>query len=203
MRSVVICVLIVAVLVGGCTGLQKSPPARDWDQRRAALLTLQDWSLRGRVAIKAAAGGGQASLDWSQRGPRSQLSLAGPFGAGRVQLTVAPERITLSDKSGEQVFAYEGVDAAERFMLEQLGWFFPVQSARYWVLGLLDPDIPGEQYFTAGELESLQQSGWTVVYDRFDEFNGQYLPAKLMIADPQMQLKMVIRNWSPDYGLTQ
>lgn len=197
--------LLAAALLGGCTGLQQqAPPVNDWDQRRDGLLTIQDWSLRGRVGIKAADTGGQANLDWRQRNEVSRLRFAGPFGTGQVELTVAPERVTLNDKSGERSLTYNGPDAAERFMAEQLGWSLPVRSARYWVLGLLDPAAPGNRTFDdLGELQSIQQHGWTVVYERFTELGGEYLPAKLVIENPRLRLTLLTRSWLPDFGLTQ
>ncbi len=194
---------VLACLLSGCTGLQAPQPAPDWDARRLQLLEVDAWELRGRVAIKAASGGGNASLDWLQQGSLSRLRLAGPFGASGVEFAVAPERITFSDRTGEVALAYAGPQAAERFLDEQLGWSFPVHSARYWVLGLLDPDYNGDRLFDAdGELRSLQQHGWTVVYDRFATRNGYYLPAKLEIENPRLRLRMVISDWSPLSGLT-
>lgn len=196
--------LLAVALLSGCVGLQKEPSRIDWEQRREQLLTFESWSLRGRVAIKAASGGGNANLDWLQQGELSRLRLAGPFGAGRVELQVAPEKMTFSDRAGERTLAYAGPDAAERFMTEQLGWSFPVRSARYWVLGLLDPAFAGERlYDEQGALESLRQHGWTVVYDRFADLGGQYIPARLEMENPQLRLRVLISSWSPDSGLTQ
>ncbi len=130
--------------------------------------------------------------------------MAGPFGAGGVELTVAPDRVTFSDRSGENSLNYAGPQAAERFMDEQLGWSFPVRSARYWVLGLLDPGYRGDRLFDSeGELLSLQQHGWTVVYDRFAVRNGLFLPAKLEMESPRLRLRVVISDWVADSGLTQ
>jgi outer membrane lipoprotein LolB len=155
--------------------------------------------MQGQVAIKANRGGGQASIRWQQLGGLSRLRLAGPFGAGQVELAIAPNLVTLTDASGERSLAYTGSDAAERFMAEHLGWSFPVHSARYWVLGLLDPASSGERRFDeTGTLRSLTQYGWTVVFDRFARFDEQYLPAKLVIESPALRLRLVVRGWTRD-----
>ncbi len=191
--------VLLGTLLNGCTGLQKKPLSLDWDARRDALLAVSAWSMQGQVAIKADSGGGQASISWQQTDSLSRLRLAGPFGAGQVELTIAPALMTLTDASGEQTVAYTGADAAERFMAERLGWSFPVHSARYWVLGLLDPAVKGERRFdTSGTLRSLTQHGWTVNFDRYAEFDEHYLPAKLVIESADLRLRMVVRGWTRD-----
>jgi len=191
--------LLLATLLSGCTGLQKKPSTVNWEARRNALLAVDAWSMQGQIAIKASSGGGQGSINWQQSGELSRLRLAGPFGAGQVELVIAPERMTLTDASGERSVAYTGADAAERFMAERLGWSFPVRSARYWVLGLLDPASSGERSFDpTGTLRSLTQHGWTVDFDRFAEFDEQYLPAKLVIESAELRLRLVVRGWMRD-----
>ncbi len=187
--------LLLAALAG-CATLPP-PVADDLAARRVALLAIDNWTLRGRVAIRDADGeGGQASLAWQQAGERSELTFAGPLGAGRVDLVVEPERITFSDAGAERSLEYTGADAAERFMAEQLGWSFPVRSARYWMRGLLDPAAAGEQFLSPdGELTGLRQYGWNVSFQRFGEFDGQPLPTKLQLVHPRLRLRVVISDW--------
>ena len=161
------------------------------------MLAIDSWTMRGRVAVRDAEGeGGQASLTWQQTGERSALTFAGPLGAGRVDLIVEPDRIRFIDAGNEQTLEYTGADAAERFMSEQLGWSFPVRSARYWMRGLLDPDARGKRLLTAdGELAGLSQHGWSVAYQRFAEHDGQSLPTKLQLEHPRLRLRVVISDW--------
>ena len=89
-----------------------------------------------------------------------------------------------------------GPDAAERFMAEQLGWSFPVRSARYWMRGRLDPADPGQRLLDSdGFLTGLQQHGWNVALNRFSEVDGQLLPDRLVLENPQLTLKTVISEW--------
>jgi len=186
------------LLLGGCSMLQKTAPAIDWEQRRSALLQLDEWAMRGRIAVRDAAGqGGQASLSWQQQAEQSELWLAGPFGAGGVQLTVAPGRVSLRAPDNVPQIDYTGPDAAERLMRDHLGWSFPVLSARYWIRGLLDPAAVGDRQFgEAGELRGLAQHGWTVSFERFAEFDGHWLPVKLVLENTELRLKAVVSDWS-------
>jgi len=192
-------VMLIAlpVVLSGCATLQRT--GTDWDARRTSLLQDDVWSLRGRVAVRTSAGdGGQAALNWQQTGQQSTLQLAGPFGAGRVELSVAPEVVSLRTAAGESV-SYEGPAAAQRFMNEQLGWSFPVDSARFWMRGLLDPGAPGERLYDAGgELTGLRQHGWDISLNRFAAADGQLLPTRLTMESPQLRLKAVVSNWTRD-----
>ncbi|MBT8422921.1 MAG: outer membrane lipoprotein LolB [Gammaproteobacteria bacterium] len=191
--------LLPAMLIlSGCTSLQTATtPATDWDARRASLLQQPNWSLTGRVAIRTVDGeGGQARLSWTQSGEATQLQLAGPFGAGRVDLSVTPVAVTLQTGDGQAV-RYAGPEAAEQFMDEQLGWSFPVRSARYWMLGLLDPAAPGERLFDdAGGLTALRQHGWDISLNRYATVDSLLLPTRLTLENPQLRLKTAISNWA-------
>ncbi len=196
MRLIVL--VFMALLLSACTGLR--PVSEDWDARQNMLLQLEGWSLAGKVAVRTTDGeGGQASLNWQQKAQISELQLAGPLGSGRSELTVAPDSVHFRDAGGEQVFEYQGSDATERFMTEQFGWSVPVGSTRYWVMGLLDPAVPGQRHFGEdGSLQSLTQSGWDIDIERFVRYGGQAMPAKVVMQNPRLRLKLVIGEWKFD-----
>lgn len=191
----VLCLLVVGV-AAGCTTLQRAPVLTQ-DARDADLLAMQDWSLRGRIAVRDAEGeGGQAGVGWQQRGSGSYLDLSGPFGAGRVLLTFEPGRAAAATADGERELEYAGPDAAERFMADQLGWSFPVRSARFWVLGLADPAADADiQRDATGLPVSLRQHGWNIGFERFGEFDGYAMPVKLRLENERFRLRLVVSDW--------
>jgi len=195
MHRQIVLLLIAWLALNGCTTLRTA--GTDWDARSAVLLQQDHWSLSGRIAVTTVDGeGGQATLNWRQTGEASLLQLAGPFGAGRVELAVAPDAVTLRTAEGETV-SYAGPGAAERFMDEQFGWSFPVRSARFWMRGLLDPAAPGERLFAeSGELTGLRQHGWDVSLTRFASVDDRLLPVRVTLENPQIRLKAAISNWA-------
>lgn len=188
--------LLLLLILAGCTPVRTvTPPAEE--ARRAELLTMHSWEIRGRIAFKSGAEGGQANLHWQQAGERSLIRLAGPFGAGAYDVIWEPERVSVADAVGEQSILYTGAAAAEQFLQAQLGWSFPAGSTRYWVMGLLDPAAAGEEQRSAdGTLVAIQQHGWSVRFERFKDVQGYVLPVRLELSNANANLRMVITRWT-------
>lgn len=190
---------ILAIFLGlaGCTTLRPvDSPERG--QFRQALLAASEWEFSGRIAVRSntGQGDGQASLRWRQLGELSRIRISGPFGVRPYELVWTPERVRVSHADGEQSLEYEGSDAAEAFLQDQLGWSFPAGSARYWVLGLADPNAPGEEHFDAdGSLTGLSQHGWQLGFERFADVNGFVLPTRINMVSPNVSLRIVIAKW--------
>jgi outer membrane biogenesis lipoprotein LolB len=69
--------LLFLLTLAGCTSVRTvTPPVED--ARSAELLAMQTWEIRGRIAFRSGAEGGQANLHWQQAGERSVIRLAGP-----------------------------------------------------------------------------------------------------------------------------
>jgi outer membrane lipoprotein LolB len=189
-------IIVLLACVSACTSLRPlSPP--EWAHRQGALLAVDEWELRGRMAFKSNAEGGQAKLRWQQAGDSSFIRLAGPFGAGAYDLIWEPGRVSVADSGGEQSLEYLGPDAAEQFLHDQLGWSFPAGSMRYWVMGLLDPAAPGdEQFDEQGALLEITQHGWSINYERFSEYDGFALPTRVSMENGSTRLRIVISKWS-------
>ena len=190
-----VAILLLSFVAAACTsvGTVGTP---DWDDRRVRLAAMDAWQLRGRIAFKSGAEGGQASLSWRQAGEVSRIRLAGPFGAGAYDLLWTPTLVSVADAGGEHALEYTGTGAAERFLQEQLGWSFPAGSVRYWVLGLLDPAAPGDALFSdAGMLTAIRQHGWDIGIDRYVDVDGLQLPARLKMTAGEASLRIAINDW--------
>lgn len=185
-------------LLAGCA--TQRPAIPDYTEaaavRQERLLALGQWEARGRVAIKSADTGGQGSVQWLQTGSAARIRLSGPFGAGAYEINWMPGQLTVTSRGAEAALEYVGPDAAERFLAEQLGWSFPVNSVRYWLLGLADPATPAvEQADVWGRLLELQQSGWVVRYEDYAQNAATWLPRKLVIEREQLRVRFVIDEW--------
>jgi outer membrane lipoprotein LolB len=196
--------LLLAVLVAGCTRPERPPEAPSADGAR--LLALDHWEARGRIAVRREGDrpdGGQASMDWAQAGPQTTVALRGPFGAGGYEIATGPAGLVVRSAAGEAVIDDPSPDAAERWFASQLGWSFPVASARYWLRGLADPAVAAEVVRdTDGRVASLRQQGWEVDFAEYLAASGLWLPRRMTLtgtpAGVPHRVRIVIDRWLLD-----
>jgi outer membrane lipoprotein LolB len=193
--------LVLLLLLTACS--LQSPAKPDWEAGKAALLVAEQWEFKGRMAVKIddpeqrnQQSGGQASINWQQVDVVSRIRLSGPLGIGAWELVWSPEQVTASDAKGERTIRYTGPAAAEKFMRSELGWVFPADSIRFWVRGLPAPHAGAKEQFDAdGRLALIRQQDWEVTYDRYGNFDGLQLPARLTISGKGVRLRLVITRW--------
>jgi len=190
-RVIILSVLLVAAWLSGCVGLLsvQTLPAMlptTWEARRAALQSWGRFESYGRIAIARDGEGFSGSWRWAQRAQRSTLELEGPLGVGGMRLDFN---------------AGGGGDESARVILEQqLGVVLPVDSLRYWMLGVPDPREGGEECLTldAARLDSLQQNGWTVTFKDYARVTGAdyELPQRIEVNRESLRVRLVIEGWS-------
>ena len=185
----------VLVFLGGCAALPAGkdlPPLEDWDTRQQVLGGLQDWTFKGRVAVKAGDEGFNGKINWIQQRSRLTLTVSGPLGVGTVRIEGDGNALVLTDKDGTRTELHD----AELDLRYRYGWTIPVTSLRYWALGIPDPSTPAETRFDdRGQLVNLRQSGWNVDISRYREGGGQPMPAILTASNPDTRVRMVIDSW--------
>jgi len=186
-----------ALLLASCATRPVVPVAPGaWQARAVSLAAIDDWDARGRIAIRGANGGGQGSLHWEQRGALARISLSGPFGAGAYLVEWDEERLTVASRDGEVALDYGGPWAAEQFLYEQLGWWFPALAARFWLRGLPDPAAAVVESFDAsGRLAALDQHGWQVRYEDWQGDATLPMPRRLVMENEQARVRIVVDRW--------
>lgn len=178
------------LLVTGCASL-RAPGALplqlpgDWAMRRSALQEWPRFDLRGRVAVASGEQGFTAALRWAQRAEASRLELDGPLGVGGVRLEFVNGRLA---------------DEATRSELERrLGFALPVESLRYWLLGVPDPARTAEEALAADatRLDSLQQDGWTVRFPAYAGVAGANyeLPRRIEASRAGVRVRLLVESW--------
>ena len=197
-------VLTMVFCLAGCSLRQPETP--DWEAARNAMLSAESWNFYGRMAVKIddiekadPQSGGQVSVRWRQTADISRVRLSGPLGAGAWELVWEPDQVTASDAKGERAIRYTGPAAAENFMRNELGWVFPADSLRYWVRGLPAPLTDAQETFGEdGRLAGIRQQDWEVNYERYRDFDGLSLPARMSILGRGVRLRLSISKWQID-----
>ena len=183
--------LAACAIVSGCASLRGTLALPlmlpdDWESRRAALQTWPRFELRGRVAVARGEEGFTASLRWAQRATASQLELDGPLGVGGLRLEVKQGQIA------DQI--------AREDLERRLGFSLPVDSLRYWMLGVPDPAHAALERVATDHprLESLQQQGWTVLFPAYAKVSGldYELPQRIEVTRERLRLRLLVDDWS-------
>lgn len=173
-----------------------------WQTRESALLPIQHWELRGRLAVHAAERGGQASLTWKRAAAQHSIRLNGPLGRGVVRITQDETGAQLQDAE-QRVFH---AASAEELLYHYTGWRLPLTNLNYWVRGVPVPDLPAiRELDDTGRLKTLRQQGWEVQYQEYVRFEDHELPNRLTLTYapdqaslelPAMEVRLVIDLWA-------
>lgn len=187
--------LLCTLLVAGCTSIPKLTPVSNpdaiWQDHQQSIAALQQWRLQGRISIQNDHESWFLKVDWQQLPGNYAVFLSGPF-SGVIRLSADKDIVELSD--GEQSFQ---APDAELLLLEHTGIRMPVNGLRYWLLGLPQPDkkVKDLKLDAAGRMLSLHQEHWQVSVDRYQQYNGKTLPAKLIIKNHHLKVRLIVDQW--------
>ena len=186
--------LCLAIL-SGCATTRSSidlPDITTWDLRQEALVELNDWEFQGRIAIKAGEEGFNGKFNWAQTGDEFYATISGPLGIGTVKIEGDGRVVFLTDKDGITTI----LQNPEVELYYRYGWTIPINSLRYWALGIEDPSVEAKvEVDDSGRLVSLQQNDWVLKISRYRESAGQEMPRNLMASNLDTRVRMVIEKW--------
>ena len=184
----------IALLLGACA-IQKGvdlPDISEWETRQAILGELDKWQFSGRIAVKTSDDGFNGKLRWVQDEDSFVATVSGPLGIGTVRIEGNIEGVKITDKDGTTTVLRD----IESELYYRYGWTIPVESLRYWVLGIPDPRVPAETDFDDHDRVShMKQRGWSVDVGRYREAGGQQMPARLVASSRETSVRLVIDKW--------
>jgi outer membrane lipoprotein LolB len=186
----------VAVMLASCRTVPVHEPAaqtQTWEARRPQLQARDRFELKGRVAVATGSEGFNARLRWTQDGKQTRMSLDGPLGAGGVQVTSDGSAVSIVNSRGERLEN----DAARAELANRLGFDPPLDSLRYWILGVPEPGHPAQESLDPQQrLATLQQDGWQIQYTDYMSVHGEWLPSKLTLQRQGVRLRVVVDGWN-------
>ena len=181
-------------LIAGCAAPRSAllPEIDNWDTRADVLTHLDEWQFSGRIAVKTAADGFNGKLRWSQNKKAFSATVSGPLGMGTVIIEGDDGSVIMTDKDG----VHTELEDAELELRYRYGWTIPINSLRYWALGVPDPSTAAETEINdEGRLESLVQRDWSVSISRYGEGGGQQMPKLLSAENSDTRVRLVIDYW--------
>jgi outer membrane lipoprotein LolB len=187
----------VVVMLASCRTVpvkHEAPgPAQSWEARRPQLQARDRFELKGRVAVATGNDGFNARLSWTQSGKQTHMSLNGPLGTGGVQVTSDGSAVSIVTSRGDRLEN----DAAKTELTNRLGFDPPIDSLRYWVLGVPEPGHPAQETLDAQQrLAALEQDGWQIQYTDYMLVGGEWLPSKLTLQRQGVRVRLVVDGWN-------
>ena len=198
MRSVRWSLLLALGLLTGCASLtQPAIETADaaainamWAARQQQLSALSGFEAIGRVAVKG--GGLSGALRWQQQGEVFHVRIAGPFGAGALSIEGTPTQVAIKGKDIDLV-----TDQPAQVLAARTGWRLPLDSLRWWVLGLPAPDVALPASVTLddqGRALALQQNGWTLRYSAYREDLSPAMPGRIEASQGEWSATVVLES---------
>lgn len=177
----------ISLLVSACA---VTPPAFEvpyTSASRQALYSLDYWSFEGRLAINKTKESWQANISWQHQPNKEVIKLSGPLGQGATVIELSDDLVTINRGDGK----IQSSTQQEAFINQQLGLFVPVQSLRYWVIGLPEKQLK----VTESEI-GFYQAGWLVEYKQMQTIGTELMPRKINVMNAQVKLKLIIDRWN-------
>ncbi len=184
---------LLAVFLAACAGQPAVIDKEiDWDSHRAALEAMDEWTLRGKLALRTNERSESASVLWTQVRNEADLHLSGPLGAGATQVSSDGSELVIRNDGNTETYDISTPDA----IAASTGWNLPVKALPFWVRGLPAPEpAPSGLSIEAGLMQRIEQAGWQVSYERYQSTRGRQLPARIAIENGETRALLVIRSW--------
>ncbi len=172
-----------------------------WVDHKEKLEQLESWHLKGKIGFTFPYENKtrlvSANLDWKKKVSGFDMALSGPLGMGEFTIEKRPEQTRLTNHKGD---VYEAA-SPEQLFYQHTGMKIPWSDLEWWVLGMPAPGKMHSLQFSPENQrlpESLQQSGWTVQFISYQDWQGNPLPQKIKFTNGEIKATLIARDWELD-----
>jgi len=194
-----LCLLGLMTAFSGCTtlGVNQAEPSSAAQKLRARhleqLAAIEEFSLHGRIGVQTNSKGFSGSLQWQHRSTGDDINLYSPLGSQVASITRTADQVTLQDSSGKRFSAAD----AETLTQQILGWKLPLTGLADWSIGRpTQSPIQNSTWSEQGLLTNLEQDGWKIEYDNYEQQGAYMLPGKIFLKSDQLNLKLLVEKWN-------
>lgn len=200
-RSFFILLILALLCISGCAIKPTTMPteglhAMSWQERRAELLAVNNWTIHGVLSVNYGGKNTIANFDWNYAAPNYTINIYGPMNIGSAYIIKDQNGVTLLKPNGEKVHA----GSPEILMAQQLGWSLPLGNLTYWIRALPAPSVAFNGKFDEYKhLIDLHQQTWNITYSNFAAVNGSKsdvdLPTTIYLNAENVRIKIKITRW--------
>lgn len=189
----------IFALLNACAILPKTPseqPATSTavhQQHLAKLDAIKSFSLKGRLGVVTKKQGFSGSINWQHSAQNDNIDVFSPLGGQIANIKKTALGVTLTQQDGRSITAQN----AESLTETTLGFKLPLTGLSDWALGKpTSSKIEASTWDAQGRLLTLKQDGWDIGYENYTDNSGVSLPNKVVLKSEQLNLKLLIENWS-------
>jgi len=186
--------LLTACVTTPDTAQDISNVNRAWTLRQQTLGAVQGFEALGRIAVKGS--GLSGSLRWQQDGEHFTLRVAGPFGAGALSVRGTPAEVAIKGKDIDLI-----TTEPAKVLAERTGWRLPLDSLRWWALGLPAPQAQAQAQAQAhivlddkGRAEQITQADWVLRYSDYRSDTAPALPHRIEVSQGAWSATLVLEH---------
>ena len=171
-------------------------PDTTWEAHARELSRFRNWSMLGVLALRSGGNASRVTMRWRQTRDAYHLRFTGPLGVGLFEIEGSPAGVEARYPNSRRSSA----DSPEMLLEQEIGWTLPLQGLRYWLVGAPAPDSATSkmEIDDQGRLTHLEQSGWTVVYERYGELDDLALPERVRFSSGSVDATVVVRRWKSE-----
>ena len=118
------------------------------------------------------------------------MRIAGPFGAGALSLQGTPDEVAIKGKDIDLV-----TTEPARVLAARTGWRLPLDSLRWWALGLPAPQPKANITLDAdGRALQISQADWVLRYSDYRSDTLPALPRRIEASQGEWSATLVLEN---------
>ncbi len=186
--------LYIETSLSGVNNPARGSGNMSFENRQEDLLEWPFWEMAGRIGLTVAKDSYNGSVAWDQNGEAIDFRFRGPLGIGGIRIHGELDQEVRVKTTTGQDFTVEDFETE---MQARMGWSIPINSLRYWVLGIVDPEVDADVVLNDEDLlDELVQGDWKIIYERYQEVDGVQLPKKFTITGPDTRIKMIANDWT-------
>lgn len=183
---------LLGALLGGCAAAPPVPEQIEPSLPSQVQIHPEDFQITGRVAVHYDGHAFSGGLRWQHTAGADEMLLSSPLGQGVAQIARDESGVTLINASDQQTYHAQDVETLTESVL---GWRLPLAGMVYWVRGRPAPGTHQDRS-EAGHLVRLEQDGWQIDYAGHSQANGDSLPRKIFMQRGDLEIRVVIDEWS-------
>lgn len=191
--------LSLITVFAGCTivPVTETAPSTAASKLRAQhlqqLAAIEQFSMQGRIGVQTRGKGFSGSLQWQHNSTEDNIDLYSPLGSQVASIKKTAGQVALEDASGKR---FSAVDA-ETLTQETLGWRLPLTGLVDWAIGRpTQSPIQNSTWNEQGLLTYLEQDGWKIEYDNYEQQGAYMLPGKIFLKSDPLNLKLLVEKWN-------